>query len=249
MISMKKNFCNKKSILMLTAIIVLSVCLFSCITNHKTIATNNHELITRFDGKYNITFISQDYFRAITDFEIENSILDGVVVNTSNQTFFIKGSVSESGQLNFKSLKSNTGANISAIGNIKLDGSIEGHYTVGNRQGKYYGFKYSDSKTITTQFDGKYQISFYIGDQQTASTEIDLKNGAFKKNIQTITSEIFPIQGRVLDPGKLILTTSIGDHSTGIAASGSIDENKKVTGIFFTNQGEKGSFNGKRIDQ
>ncbi|KPA13856.1 hypothetical protein MHK_005934, partial [Candidatus Magnetomorum sp. HK-1] len=62
-----------------------------------------------------------------------------------------------------------------------------------------------------------------------------------------ITSEIFPIQGRINDQGTVILTTSIGDHLTGIAASGSIDKNRKVAETFFTNQGEKGSFSGKLI--
>jgi len=246
---MKNHFINKRSIVLLAAVAIFSFCLVSCIPKLNMTGSKQQNLCKRYDGKYNITFLSQGYFRAVTDIEIENSIVDGVVVNTNNQTFFIKGSITESGQLNFESLKTNTGAKISAYGDIKQDGIIQGNYTVGNRKGKYYGFKYSDSKMTSTRFDGKYQISFYLGEQQTASTEIVLKNGAFKKDIQTITTEVFPVQGRVQEPGTLILTTAIGNHSTGIAASGSIDENKKVSGVFFTNQGDKGSFRGKLISK
>jgi len=246
---MKINFFNNKTILLLIVITACNFCLFSCSTVKKTTPTDKRQCSTHFDGKYNVTFLSQGYFRAVTDIEIENGILDGVVVNTSNQTFFIKGNISENGQLRFNNIHSSTGVNISALGNIKQDGIVEGQYKVGNRNGKYYGFKYTDSDNITMRFDGKYQISFYLGDQQTASTDIVIKGGAFQKNIKTITSELFPIQGRVLEQGELILTTSIGDHSTGIAASGSIDENRKVAGVFYTNKGEKGAFSGKFIGE
>jgi hypothetical protein len=246
----KEYFINKKEIfILLTSITIFSVSLFSCSTIQEKDLSDSQHVNTNFDGKYNVTFLSQGYFRAITDFEIENGILDGAIVNTSNQTFFIKGSVLENGQFSFKSIESSVGAPITASGNIKQDGIIEGHYKVGNRDGKYYGFKYSGSENNTSQYDGTYNISFYLGDQQTASTEIVIKSGVFQKNIQTITSETFPVQGRILDQGTLILTTSIGDHSTGIAASGSIDSNRKVSGTFFTHQGEKGSFKGERISE
>jgi hypothetical protein len=243
----KKYFIYKKEILFLAAITIISVCLFSCNTIQKMTLSDNQQFTTKFDGKYNVTFLSQGYFRAVTDFEIENGILDGAIVNTSNQIFFIKGSILEDGQFSFKTLQSSTGATITSAGTIKKDGIVEGQYTVGNRTGKYYGFKYSDSGSITSQYDGTYSISFHLGDQQTASTEIKIKNGAFQKNIQTITSEIFPIQGRINNQGTVILTTAIGDHSTGIAASGFIDQNRNVSGTFFTHLGEKGSFRGKRI--
>jgi len=246
---MNKYCINKREVLLLVAITIFSVCLFSCSTIQKNTLFDNQQFNTHFDGKYNVTFLSQGYFRAITDFEIENGILDGAFVNTSNQTIFIKGSVLENGQFSFKSIQSSAGAFITASGNIKQDGTVEGQYTVGNRNGKYYGFKYSDSENISNRYDGKYSISFYLGDQQTASTEIEIQKGAFQKNIQTITSETFQIQGRILDQGTVLLTTAIGDHSTGIAASGSIDQNRKVAGTFFTNQGEKGSFSGKLISE
>ncbi|KPA10212.1 secreted protein [Candidatus Magnetomorum sp. HK-1] len=244
---MNKFIINKKLILFLAAITIFSLCIFSCGTIQKKTLFDNKQFNMQFDGKYNVTFVSQGYFRAVTDFEIESGILDGAIVNTSNHTFFIKGSVLENGHFSFKSIQSSFGASITASGKIKQNSIVEGHYKVGNRNGKYYGFKYSDSDKITTRYDGKYSISFHLGDQQTAITEIIIKNGAFQKNIQTITSEIFPIQGRINDQGTVILTTSIGDHLTGIAASGSIDKNRKVAGTFFTNQGEKGSFSGKLI--
>lgn len=220
------------------------VFLFCVISNGCDTTGRNIEKQNKYDGTYNISCISNNVYTAIGDIEIKFSKISGTMVNTKNNTFNIKGIVNDKGIILFNTIRTNLGK-IAAVGQISKKGTVEGIYSVNTRKGKYFGFSY-EKEEIDTNQNGFYEIDFHRNDQKTAHLRIHIHNGEFRSVIESVDHVKYPVKGRVLKNGKIIINTIIGSHSKGIAASGALND-KSLNGIYFLHSGEKGSFHGKGL--
>src|SRR3990167_5192399 len=53
----------------------------------------------KYDGQYNILFISQNIYRASANFEVDQHQIKGHIINTENQSFKVVGNVLNSGKV------------------------------------------------------------------------------------------------------------------------------------------------------
>jgi len=194
--------------------------------------------------RYNITCISQDVYTAVGDIEVRASNISGKIVNTNNNIFRIIGTVNEKGIILFNTIKNKLGK-IAAVGQITPDGVVEGIYSVNTRKGKYFGFRY-EPEEIDKKNESSYQIDFQRNGEKVAGSIIKINKGEFSSVIESTKKIKYPIKGRVLKSGKIIINTIIGNQSKGIAASGKISV-EYLNGIYFLDTGEKGKFRGKKL--
>jgi len=230
-------------ILLWATILVLT----ACQTTGKKAATTTQEGISSYDGVYSIVFNSSGVLTAATDIEVYEGAVSGTVVNTSNQTFEVKGSVSSSGTLTLTSTSNEPETIITAKGMINKDKTVEGSYSVAGRKGTFAGFGY-DEEVGTRRYDGKYRILFLRNGQQVAATEITIAYGVFPVNITTSENETYAFEGYVLGDGQLVLRTVFSDLGTGVTAVGSISDELIISGIYYNQKGERGTFAGTVLE-
>jgi hypothetical protein len=216
--------------------IFLLLCVISNGCNSKT------EITDKYDGTYNISCISENVYTAIGDIDIKSGKISGTMLNTGNNTFHVTGSVNYKGIILFNTITSNLGK-IAAVGQISEEGVVKGIYSVNTRKGKYFGFRYEKDE-IDTKLNGAYQITFQRNNQKTAHLRIDINKGIFASVVESVDHVRYPIKGRVLKNGKIIINTIIGSQSKGIAAFGTIN-GKSLNGKYFLHTGEKGTFIGQ----
>ena len=198
----------------------------------------------KYDGTYNISCISENVYTAIGDIKVTASRISGRMVNTKNNQFNITGTVNEKGIIIFNTIKKKHGR-IAAVGQISENGIVEGIYSVDTRKGKYFGFRYEQEEIDSNQ-NSTYEIDFQRNGQKTAHLKINIHKGKFSSVIESVNQIKYPIKGRVLKNGKIIINTVIGSQSMGIAASGEIKDTS-LRGMYFLHTGEKGEFHGKRL--
>jgi len=200
-----------------------------------------------FDGTYNVTCFSQGVSMAVADITVNQSQFEGKIVNTKFQSFNVQGNVLKDGTIQLSNIKASVSSHVKINGKFNQDGTVEGDYAVGPRNGNFFGFRYSDKDIVSSNYDGKYQIEFNREKMKMASGEFDVKNGTFISQVRSITDEVFKVQGNIINDGRLLLTTAIGNKTTGIAASGKVTKDGIVSGIYYIQTGQKGTFKGKRI--
>ena len=221
------------------------VVLLSCVINYGCNKTNKKiEKQDKYDGTYNISCISGNVYAAIGDITVKSSKISGTIVNTMNYEFNITGKVSDKGIILFNTITNNIGK-IVAIGQVSKEGNIKGIYSVNTRKGNYFGFRYEKEDT-DTNLNGAYEIDFLRNDQKTAHLRIQIHKGEFRSVIESIDHVRYPIKGRVLKNGRIIINTVIGSQSKGIAAYGRI-KGTSLNGHYFLHTGEKGSFHGRGL--
>ena len=210
---------------------------------------NKSKELNKFDGQYNISFISNEICMANSIIEIVNNVVEGRITNVQKQLFIVKGNVSEKGELRIKSIETDSEETVEATGKISQDGIINGTYKVGKRQGKFLGFCFfTQSKDmIVKKYDGDYQVEFYRNDQQMANIQAKIIDGEFHTFITTKNDEIYRIDGKISNDGKIILNTIFSNMGHGITVSGTINEKGLINGEYYTFAGNKGLFSGKRI--
>jgi len=221
------------------------VILLFCVINNGCNKTNKEiEKKNKYDGTYNISCISENVYTAIGDIEVKSSKISGTIVNTKNNTFNITGSVNDKGIIIFHTITNSFGK-IAAVGKFFEKGFVKGIYSVNKRKGKYFGFRYEKDKTDISQ-NGVYEIDFYRNDQKTAHVRIQIHKGEFRSVIESVNKIKYPIKGRVLKNGRVIINTIIGSQSKGIAAYGILN-GKSLNGNYFLHTGDKGSFHGRGL--
>jgi hypothetical protein len=217
----------------------------SCLIHASCNRTNKDiEKQDKYDGTYNISCISENVYAAIGDITINSNKISGTIVNTKNFKFTITGTVNDKGMILFNTISNNLGK-ITAFGQVSEDGYIKGMYSVNTRKGKYFGFRY-EKEEIDTNLNGVFEIDFLRNDRKTAHLRIQIHNGEFRSEIESINHVKYPVKGRVLTNGRIIINTVIGSRSKGIAAYGII-RGKSLKGHYFLHTGDKGSFYGKGL--
>jgi len=199
----------------------------------------------KYDGTYNISCISENVYTAIGDIKVIASRISGTMINTKNNQFNITGTVDEKGIILFNTIKNEHGR-IAAVGQISDNDVVEGIYSVNTRKGKYFGFRY-EKEEIDTKKNGTYEINFHRNAKKVANSRIKIQKGEFSSIIEVSNQIKYPIKGRMLKNGKIIINTVIGSQSKGIAASGKINNNS-LNGIYFLHTGDKGTFHGKKVE-
>jgi len=240
-----KYFMHKKYLNKYIALFIIIVFLNSCNYLNKIIGQKPD----LFDGKYNVTCISKGIPVAIADIDVNDGIVSGFIINTNSQYFDIKGKVNSDGVIDFLTLKVSSGEKVLAEGMIDSQGITKGNYTVGDRRGEYIGFRYSEFSDITSIYDGLYSITLNRDGVDIATQEVVVKNGYFECSVKTNYKESYNIDGMVLNNGKIIIYTEIGDKSTGIVAIGSISDENIVRGSYYTHKGDKGDFKGYLVNK
>jgi len=103
---------------------------------------NRNEIITEYDGIYQLDLISSGNNVASFKARIENGRFHRVITNINNNSYTIDGKVAKNGRLIMNTLFSNKNNGVTVIGRIHKDGSIMGIYTTYNgRNGAFSGKK------------------------------------------------------------------------------------------------------------
>ena len=90
---------------------------------------NKNEIVTQYDGVYNLDLISGGKHIANFKARIENGEFHSVLMNINNNTYKIDGKVSKNGRLILNTLFSNMNKGLTVIGYIQKDFSVKGIYT------------------------------------------------------------------------------------------------------------------------
>ena len=200
-----------------------------------------------YNGTYLVTCISNGIYTAVAEIIITQGIISGEITNTQKMRFKIKGTVTDGGRISFNTIDSSVNTKITSIGSIDADGVIKGTYTIANRKGDYFGFKFSKDDKFTIKYDGLYRIKFIRGGINVADSKVRINNGKFDLLIKTINDESYPVSGVVSREGNLIIKTLFNQKGMGIAASGFITNHGQINGLYYFNTGEKGHFLGELI--
>lgn len=198
-----------------------------------------------FDGRYNITYIQNGQFVSMAEFAMANGKTSGSIIASDGTALATTGTVSASGALETSAVAPD-GTRVDGKGIVSKDGIVEGTYSLGPLQGIYFGFRYDDPDALSRDLDGQYEISFALEGGATAASTVTIKDGVFVFSTKSITGETFEVEGNVLADGHVIMRNSMGDMGTGIAASAVIDQ-KSIRGVYYTNQGKRGTITGHPI--
>jgi 5-hydroxyisourate hydrolase-like protein (transthyretin family) len=217
----------------------------SCVINYNCSKTNKKiDKQGKYDGTYNLSCISKNVYAAVGDIEIKSSKISGTIVNAKNYAFNITGKVNDNGIILFNTITNSLGK-IAAIGQISEEGIMKGLYSVNTRKGNYFGFRY-EKDDIDTNLNGEYEINFHRNHQKEAHLRIQVHEGVFRSDIESVDHVRCPVKGRVLKNGSIIINTDVGSQPKGIVACGRI-KGKTLNGTYFLFTGEKGSLLGKRL--
>jgi len=99
---------------------------------------NKNEIVTQYDGIYQLDLISDGINVATFKATIENGEFHRVITNINNNSYTIDGKVSKNGRIILNTLFSQMNNGVTVIGRIQKDGSIMGIYTT--YQGKKGAF-------------------------------------------------------------------------------------------------------------
>jgi hypothetical protein len=103
---------------------------------------NQKEVVSQYDGIYQLDLISDGNNVASFKAEIENGEFHRVITNINNNTYTIDGKVSMNGRLILNTLFSDMNNGVTVIGCIQKDGTIMGVYSTYNgKKGAFSGKK------------------------------------------------------------------------------------------------------------
>jgi len=103
---------------------------------------NKSEIVTQYDGIYQLDLISNGNTVARFKARIENGQIHRVITNINNNSYKIDGKVSKNGRLILNTLFSNKNNGVTVIGCIQKNGSVMGMYTTyQGKQGAFSGKK------------------------------------------------------------------------------------------------------------
>jgi hypothetical protein len=106
---------------------------------------NKNEIVTQYDGTYQLNLISDGNNVASFKASIEHGKFHRVITNINQNSYTIDGKVSKNGRLIMNTLFSNLNNGVTVIGCIQSDGSVIGIYnTYNGKKGAFSGKKISE---------------------------------------------------------------------------------------------------------
>ena len=106
---------------------------------------NKREIVTQYDGIYQLDLISSGNTVARFKARIENGQIQKIITNINDNSYTIDGNVSKNGRLILNTLFSDKKNGVTVIGCIKKDGSVMGIYTTyQGKKGAFSGKKIVD---------------------------------------------------------------------------------------------------------
>jgi len=90
---------------------------------------NKNEIVTQYDGIYQLDLISDGISVASFKATIENGEFHRVITNINNNSYTLDGKISKNGRIILNTLFSKMNNGVTVIGCIQKDGSIMGVYT------------------------------------------------------------------------------------------------------------------------
>jgi hypothetical protein len=106
---------------------------------------NKKDIITQYDGVYQLHLLSEGDQIASFKARIENGEFNNVIENVNNNSYTIEGIVSKDGRLILKTMFSNINRGLTVIGYIQNNGSVKGIYTTSTgKKGAFSGKKIDD---------------------------------------------------------------------------------------------------------
>jgi hypothetical protein len=101
---------------------------------------NQNDIVTQYDGTYQLDLISGGNNVASFKATIENGQFHRIITNINHNTYTIDGKVSKNGRLILNTLFSDMNNGVTVIGCIQKDGSIMGIYSTYNgKKGAFSG--------------------------------------------------------------------------------------------------------------
>jgi hypothetical protein len=103
---------------------------------------NSNEIVTQYDGMYELDLISEGKHIVNCKANIENGEFHTLITNINDDSYTIDGKVSKDGRLILNTLFSNMNKGLTVIGYIEKDGTVKGIYTTyDGRKGAFSGKK------------------------------------------------------------------------------------------------------------
>jgi len=204
--------------------------------------------LNKYDGSYSIAFTCGDICMANAIIEITDGKIDGEVNNIKQQSFLVIGYAENTGDLQLQSISENSEEIIEANGSINSDSIVSGTYSVGDRNCKMFGFRYTrDKDKVVKKYDGTYELELTRAGKKVDTIQIQIQNGLFHSNVTTSTNITYQVNGNISQNGHIIANTLFSNKDKGLTVIGSIQENGTISGDYYKNPGVKGEFFGKKI--
>jgi len=207
------------------------------------------QLAGPYDGMYQMVFQRAGGQYAIGAIGVEHGRFDGEARSAGGLEVHAMGRVAPDGTLVVDSMTNNLGVDITLVEGAIRDGVVEGTYSIDGEEGVFAGSLGAElhNQEPTREFDGTWEISTEVEDEETASFVVDIQRGRFRTTVVDYDELSFSVAGFVTSDGTIVLREASGELGV-LMAEASVDQDTfEIEGIYRAGD-EVGRIHGRKGD-